>query len=73
MPLIGMVSSPMPPAVAVQDVDDSDLACFQDGYRLRGRQKQVTGGWIGTAIGIALYATAVTLAEGDDYSEKTMK
>lgn len=62
MPLIGMVSSPTPPAAALGDIDDADLGCFQDGYRDRGRSKKVRAGWIGSGIGIGLYVVLVAVA-----------
>ena len=40
MPLIGMASNPSPPGSEIQQVDDSDVACFSDGYRNRGRSKK---------------------------------
>ena len=62
MPLIGMATSPSPPAAEIQRVDDADLACFQDGYRDRGRSKKVRGGWIGTGIGIGMFVVLVAAA-----------
>ena len=62
MPLIGMVSNPSPPAAEIQQVEDADLACFQDGYRNRGRSKKVRGGWIGTGIGIGMFVVLVAAA-----------
>ena len=70
MPLIGMASSPSPSAALTRDQDDDDLACFQDGYRERGRSKKVRGGWIGTGIGIGMYvllAAAAAAAADDSY------
>ena len=69
MPLIGMASSPAPPAAEVRNVDSADLACFQDGYRARGRSKKIRAGWIGTGIGIGLYVglAVVAAATADDY------
>ena len=62
MPLIGMASNPSPPAAEIQQVDDADVACFQDGYRDRGRSKKVRGGWIGTGIGIGMFVVLVAAA-----------
>ena len=62
MPLIGMVSSPSPPAAELRNIDSADLACFQDGYRDRGRAKKIHGGWIGTGIGLGLYVGLIVAA-----------
>jgi hypothetical protein len=62
MPLIGMVSNPAPPASEIRNIDSDDLACFQEGYRDRGRSKKVRGGWIGSGIGIGLYVVLVAAA-----------
>ena len=63
MPLIGMAASPSPPASEIVQTDDADMACFQEGYRSRGRSKKVRGGWIGTGIGIGFFV-AVVVAVG---------
>ena len=39
MPLIGLGASPTPPSTELRRVHDSDLACFQEGYRNQGRAK----------------------------------
>ena len=62
MPLIGMASSPTVPASELRNVDDADLACFQEGYRERGRSRKVRAGWIGTGIGVGLYVVLLTVA-----------
>ena len=67
MPLIGMASNPSPSAGLTRSQDDDDLACFQDGYRERGRSKKIRSGWIGSAIGMGLYvALAVAAAAAAD-------
>ncbi len=68
MPLIGMASSPSAPAAEIANLDDADVACFQDGYRDRGRSKKVRGGWIGSGIAMGLYVVMVAVAASqDDY------
>ena len=62
MPLIGMASSPSAPAAEIANLDDADVACFQDGYRDRGKSKKVRSGWIGSAIGIGLYVALAAVA-----------
>ena len=66
MPLIGMASNPSAPAAEIANLDDADVGCFQDGYRDRGRAKKVRGGWIGSGIGIGLYAVMAALAAAQD-------
>ena len=70
MPLIGMAASPTAPAAEIANLDDADVACFQDGYRERGRSKKVRAGWIGSGIGIGLYVVlvAVAAAQGPTYN-----
>jgi len=62
MPLIAMASRPTAPAAAITNLDDADVACFQDGYGDRGRSKKVRAGWIGSGIGIALGVVLVAAA-----------
>ncbi|MCY3843303.1 MAG: hypothetical protein OXH69_07140 [Acidobacteria bacterium] len=65
MPLIGMASNPSAPAAEIRQVDDADLACFQDGYRDRGRSKKVRSGWIGSGIGIGMFVLLVAAAAAE--------
>ena len=72
MPIIGMVSSPTPPASELRSVADGDVDCFREGYRETGRARKTRSGWIGTAIGIGAYVAlgAVMAAGAPDYSRR---
>ena len=65
MPLIAMASDPVPSAGALTGVDASDVACFNDGYRNRGRGKKMMAGWIGSAIGIAVSVALIAATTND--------
>ena len=56
--LAAWVSNPSPPAGLVATRDEADLACFQQGYRARGRAQEATAGWVGTSVGLTLYLVA---------------
>ena len=60
------VSNPSRQAGLVATQDEADLACFQQGYRKRGRAQRATAGWVGRSVGLTLYTVAALVMKAGE-------